>query len=298
MNLHQLGVFRAILETGSFSKAALELRIAQSAVSYHVKLLEEEIGQPLFTRSKGRALPTEKGHQLWKHADRIFATVAEAERELRSPVESPWTELHFGLGVSSLTPQLPLLLKHLREIYPTIIFHLVMGSTPQIIEHLRAGRAEIGVVSLPVPDDDILTAPLFYEQGRMFVVVPAASPLAARTEITLDLIEGLPLILYNTSTATRTTLDKFFREAGFDPYVFMEIDREDTILSMVKSLPGVTILPQCVLRGPMDDRELRCIPLRDAWLRREIGMAMLRGATQSPVVDVALRLCREHFRAS
>jgi DNA-binding transcriptional LysR family regulator len=296
MNLHQLGVFRAILETGSFSKAALELRIAQSAVSYHVKMLEEEIGQPLFTRMKGRALPTDKGQQLWKHAERIFATVAEAERELRLPVDSQWSDLHFGLGVSSLTPQLPRLLKALREIYPAIIFHLVMGSTPQIVEHLRAGRADMGVVSLPVLDDDITTTPLFYEQGQMHVVVPVGSTLAGRTEITVDMLEGLPLILYNKSTATRATLDKFFRDASLDPYVFMEIDREDTIMSMVKSVPGVTILPECVLQNAMEDEDVRCIPLRNAWLRREIGIALIRGAGPSRVVDVAVRLCRDHFR--
>jgi DNA-binding transcriptional LysR family regulator len=77
----------------------------------------------------------------------------------------------------------------------------------------------------------------------------------------------------------------------------MEIDREDTILSMVKSLPGVTMLPQCVLQKPMEDPELRCIPLRGVWLRREIGIATLRSAGVSSVVDVAMQLCREHFRA-
>jgi DNA-binding transcriptional LysR family regulator len=261
-------------------------------------MLEDEIGQPLFTRLKGRAQPTEKGHQLWKHAERIFATVAEAEREMRLPADSPWSELHFGLGVSSLTAQLPSLLKHLREIYPAIMFHLVMGSTPQIVEHLRARRADMGIVSLPVFEDDVSTSPLFYEQGQMFVVVPAGHALAPRTEVTADLLDGLPLILYNKSTATRATLDKFFRDSGVEPYVFMEIDREDTIISMVKSVPGVTILPQCVLQKNFEENDLRCLPLRNAWLRREIGIAMLKGVEQSPVVDVALRLCRDHFHAS
>jgi DNA-binding transcriptional LysR family regulator len=172
-----------------------------------------------------------------------------------------------------------------------------MGSTPEILEHLRAGRTQMGVVSLPVPEQDISTTTLFYEQGQMYVVAPYSSALAGHSEITVEMLQGIPLILYNKSTNTRATLDRFFRDSCIEPYVLMEIDREDAILSMVKSLPGVTILPHCVLQKPMEDTGLRCIPLRGAWLRREIGIATLRGAGLSRVVDVAMQLCRDHFRA-
>ena len=60
MNLHQLYVFKVVVESGSFSKTASEMRIAQSAISYHIKMLEAEIGEPLFFRSRA-------------HVSRIFS---------------------------------------------------------------------------------------------------------------------------------------------------------------------------------------------------------------------------------
>jgi DNA-binding transcriptional LysR family regulator len=102
MNLHQLNVFKAIVETGSFSRAALQPHIAQSAVSYHVKALEAEIGEPLFLRVKTKVFLTEKGRRLRDHVEKIFQAVVEAQVDLCARARTPGDELHFGLGVSAL----------------------------------------------------------------------------------------------------------------------------------------------------------------------------------------------------
>jgi len=105
MNLHQLNVFKAIVEAGSFSKAALQMHIAQSAVSYHVKALETEIGDPLFLRVKTKVFLTEKGRKLRAHVDKIFQAVVEAQVDVCACARTTGGELHFGLGVSSLSNQ-------------------------------------------------------------------------------------------------------------------------------------------------------------------------------------------------
>jgi DNA-binding transcriptional LysR family regulator len=296
MNLHQLGVFRAIVESGSFSRAAAHQHIAQSAVSYHIKALEGEVGRPLFLRNKGRVSLTETGHKLWDHVEKIFNAVDEAQRELCRAVPQEEGELHFGLGVSSLSEQLPAFARELREICPGVCFHIVMGSTPQIIDLLRASSLDLGIITLPISESDVLTTPLFYEEEEMLVAVSRDHPLADRAELCPEDIRDLPLILYHKATATRAHLDTFFREAAITPRIFMEVDREDAIISLVRSGLGATILPHCVF-GDRVPEDLRLIWLRDAWLRREVGLAMLKGSWRPKLVDSAVALSRKHFAA-
>ena len=298
MNLHQLNVFKAIVETGSFSKAALQLHIAQSAVSYHVKALETEIREPLFLRVKTKVFLTEKGRKLRDHVDKIFQAVVEAQVDLCAGARTPGVELHFGLGVSSLSDQLPEFIKHVKALCPDVCFRVVMGSTPQVLELLRAKSVDLGIVSLPVQDTDIAIQPLFYEEEDMLVVVSKTSPLATQQELSPDDLRELPLILYNRTTTTRANLDDFFRQSAITPLVFMEVDREDTIMTLVRSGLGATILPRCVLSGRQDDGSLRFLRLRNAYLRRDVGVALLKDGCHLPLVDTAVELCVQHFHAS
>jgi DNA-binding transcriptional LysR family regulator len=296
MNLHQLNVFRSIVETGSFSRAAAQLRIAQSAVSYHVKALEDEVGRPLFLRYKTRISLTEGGRKLWEHVDKIFLAVEEARRDVCAAPGA--SELHFGLGVSSLCDQLPGFAARLREKYPSVCFHVAMGSTPQIVSLLRANTLDLGVISLPVSEPEISTTPLFYEEEDMLVVLPSEHLLAGRTELSPHDLRGLPLVLYHKNTATRASLDGFFHDAGFTPLVFMEIDREDAILELVRSGLGVTILPRCVFGHRTRDERLRFVRLQNAYLRREVGVAVHNVSRRSELVSVAIAFCRQRFRGA
>jgi LysR family hydrogen peroxide-inducible transcriptional activator len=295
MNLHQLNVFRAIVETGSFSKAASHLHIAQSAVSYHIKALEQEIGKPLFLRYKTQVLLTEKGRRLNEHVDKIFEAVDGARLDLCGDTSDDVRELHLGLGVSSLTDRLPFFAEQLRAACPKICFNVAIGSTPQIINLLRTKALDLGVVSLPVVESEVETIPLFYEEEEMVVVISKSHKLAGRDELTPDELDGLPLILYDKSTSTRGSLDKFFQDADIVPTIFMEVNREDTILELVRGSLGAAILPRCVLGPRFQDEKLSFLRLAGAYLRREVGIALTRSAHRLRIVDTAVALCKRHF---
>jgi DNA-binding transcriptional LysR family regulator len=295
MNLHQLNVFRAIVETGSFSRAASHLHIAQSAVSYHVKALEQDIGKPLFLRYKTQVLLTEKGRRLKEHVDKIFDAVDGARLDLCGEASDDVRELHLGLGVSSLTDRLPLFAQQLRETCPKICFNVAIGSTPQIINLLKTKGLDLGVVSLPVVEAEVETIPLFYEEEQMVVVISTSHKLAQRDEITPDALDGLPLILYDKSTSTRRSLDKFFNEAGVEPTIFMEVNREDTILDLVRGSLGAAILPRCVFGRRFQDDQLSLPRLAGAYLRRDVGIVLTRSLHRLRIVDTAIELCKKHF---
>jgi DNA-binding transcriptional LysR family regulator len=294
MNFHQLSVFRAVCEAGSFSQAALRMRLAQSAVSYHVKALEHDIGASLFHRMKTRIHLTDEGKRMATHAARILDLVTDVQRDMRGG-DALFGELRFGLGVSSLSSRLPSYVRRLKRACQGIRFRLTTGSTPQILELLHSGGADLGVVSLPIHDRDIWTSALFYEEEDMLVVVGRKGPFARRSVIAPAELKGVPLILYDKSTATRASLDDFFELAGITPLIFMEADREETILSLVRSGLGATIFPRCFLSTHHHGDSLRLLRLRDAYLRRQVGVALPGAAPRTALVNAAVRLCYEHF---
>lgn len=295
MNLHQLNVFRAIVETGSFSKAASRLHIAQSAVSYHVKALEQDIGKPLFLRYKTQVLLTEKGRRLKEHVDKIFDAVDSARLDLCGDLSDDVRDLHLGLGVSSLTDRLPSLAQQLRETCPKICLNVAIGSTPQIINLLKTKALDLGVVSLPVNETDVETIPLFYEEEEMIVVISKGHKLAKREELTAQDLDGLPLVLYDKNTSTRRSLDKFFGEAGIAPTIFMEVNREDAILDLVRGSVGAAILPRCLFGHDFQDDKLALVRLAGAYLRRDVGIVLTRSVHRLRIVDTAIELCRRYF---
>jgi len=249
-------------------------------------------------RVKTRVYLTETGKVLWKHVEKIFQAVEAAKRAIVEMGQGHSGELHFGLGVSSLSDELPGFLKHFNEICPRVSFNVVMGGSPQILESIRANKLDLGIVSLPVESSDYSTHPLFYEGEEMVVITRKEGLEARKTEITAEELLGLPLILYDKTTATRSNLDQFFAEADVTPFVFMEVDREETIMSLVKSGLGAAILPRCVPGLQEENESLQFLTLKNAYLRREVRVALLNSATRPFLVEQALRLCRQHFHAS
>jgi DNA-binding transcriptional LysR family regulator len=264
-------------------------------VSYHVKALEQEIGKPLFLRYKTQVLLTEKGRRLKEHVDKIFDAVDGARLDLCGDSSDDVRELHLGLGVSSLTDRLPVFAQQLRAACPKICFNVAIGSTPQIINLLKTKALDLGVVSLPVTEPEVETIPLFYEEEEMVVVISNDHSLAGRVELKPHDLEGLPLILYDKSTSTRGSLDKFFDEAGITPVIFMEVNREDTILDLVRGSLGAAILPRCLFGPRFQDPKLSFLRLVGAYLRRDVGIALMRSSHRLRIVDTAIGLCKKHF---
>jgi len=166
-----------------------------------------------------------------------------------------------------------------------------------MMDLLRSNKVDLAIVSLPVDDRDITTIRLFYEEEEMLVVTHKSSPLARRRDLAATQLAATPLILYQATTAARASLDQFFRQAGVTPQISMEVDREETILSLVRNGLGATILPRCVLPQPPHG-SLRYLRLRDAWLRRQVAVVLLESSVRPRLVESALGLCREHFRNS
>ena len=111
MDLHQLRVFQAAINSGGFTRAGEQLHLSQSTVSQHIKLLEEELGCSLFLRVGKRVLVTEAGKTLLQYAERIFRDVKNAEMAVREMNALKRGTVRLGIGATTLTYRLPPILR-------------------------------------------------------------------------------------------------------------------------------------------------------------------------------------------
>jgi DNA-binding transcriptional LysR family regulator len=152
LNLHLVRIFVAVVEHGSFTRAAEALSISQSAASRAIQELERQLGLPLLERRARGVLPTDAGEQLAAHARAIFVherLAEEALGELRGLQRG-----RLALGASSTIGiyMLPPLLGAYRRRYPGIELFLDIGNTQQIVAHLHEHRLDVAYVEGPVAD--------------------------------------------------------------------------------------------------------------------------------------------------
>src|SRR3954463_14443427 len=195
MTLQQLEYFLAAMSAGSFSAAAEELHLAQPSLSEQVRRLEAELGVALFTRVGRGLVLTEAGRQLRPHAERVMADV-EAARESVSAVRGlrggiatfgTWGTARFFPGADFLAD--------LRRRYPGVRVRVVGQNSSEVVEAVREGELEGGMVVLPIDDRGLDLQPIM-EDELLYVSAVAAR---VRRSVTIETLARGPLILSDAS---------------------------------------------------------------------------------------------------
>ena len=174
MDIRQLRYFVAIVEQGSFSRAAALLHVAQPALSLHVRNMEADLRVQLLHRSPKGVLPTEAGAILLRNARIIIDQLSIAEEEIRGHESDPAGEVRLGLpGTISEVLSVPLITAtHQR--YPKIKIRIAEAMSGFVLEWMRDGRIDLAILYRDVSDHGIATVRLIEEELSFFG--PAEDP--------------------------------------------------------------------------------------------------------------------------
>jgi DNA-binding transcriptional LysR family regulator len=192
MDLRQLKYFVAIARHGSFSKAANHLRIAQPALSQHVRNMEDELGLPLLHRLARGVVTTEAGERLLVRANAILSDFDALPDFVRGEAEAPAGPVHLGLpGTVSEILALPLIETAL-ERYPLVQIRVAEAMSGFVLEWLRRGEIDLAVIYSEAPPSGVRTVPLLSEQLHLFAAPSLAEGMPeSGTEIGVDPALGL-----------------------------------------------------------------------------------------------------------
>jgi len=263
MTIRHLKVFIAVAETGSMTRAAELLHVAQPAVSYTVSEIEKYYNIKLFERINQRLLITEFGKEMLRCAREAVAAFDEFEKRARQSNER--ARIRIGASITIGKTLIPKILETVKASFPEISPFVSINSTARIAEQVASGEIDFALVEGEVHSDSLLSVEL--SGDRLVAVAGKAMNIPAR--LFVDEIASLPLLLRERGSASRELVDKLFSELGLSALPFIESSSNEALISAAKSGLGVAILPSVLLTAAREAGELYEIEIRDARLERK-----------------------------
>ncbi len=287
MDLRQLEILRAVAEAGSFTSAGRQLHLSQSAVSRQILLLEEELNEELFLRIGRKIRITPAGETLLRLSRRVFEDIDEARASIRESQQTLSGTLRLVGGMTVCLYVFPPLLKEFRRAHPGVEVKVIPGATPRLVRQLRAGAADLGLLTLPVNDPNLVSTPVMREE--LLLVTAPTHPLAKRKQIVPKDLVGQPFVLFEASSNSRRAIDVFFTKEHISPRVVSETENVEIIKAMVQIGLGITIIPYQAVAREVRAGFLFCARIAGQQLVRDTGWVHLRSNRVPRAVQEMMR---------
>ena len=284
MDIRQLRYFVAIVEQGSFSRAAEVLHVAQPALSLHVRNMEEDLGAQLLFRSARGVVPTDAGAILLRHARTILDQLAMAEEEIRGQQADPAGEVRLGLpGTIGQILAVPLITAvHAR--HPRIKLRIAEAMSGFIHDWLRDERIDLAVLYGKSDEDGIATRPVLQEDLHFVASAGATVDAPKGGSMPFAQLAHYPLILPGRGHGLRDLLERMAQAGDITLNTSIDVDSYSNIKTLVRDGFGCSILPLNAVAADLSSGLLRSWPIGDPNVQRTVYLAH---PTQRPMTNAA-----------
>lgn len=295
MDLKQLKTFIRVSDAGSLSSAADRLRIAQSALSRQIKLLEAEVGAPLFDRhARGMSL-TFHGQELYKRIAPLIRQFEQSIDDVRSLGDSITGQVSFGLMPTTSAMLADRLVSRVAVEQPGIFLRLVEGYAGHLVEWLQRDEIDATLLYGPADSLHLRATPLFSED--LALISPASWRNGERR--TMDFIEAskLPLALPSQSHGLRSVVETAARKANCNLRICAEGDSFRVLKSLVARGLYHTILPLSAVQDEEAAGLVRISPLRNPEVTRQIVLARPSHRADTIATQAVIRILLNEIAA-
>lgn len=297
MNISQLEYFLAAMRCGSFSAAAETLHLAQPSLSEQIRRLEAELGVALFQRVGRGVVPTDAAIALRPHAESVLAAVESAreavvsQRELRGGVATfgTWGTARYYPGTE--------IVADFRRRHPKVRVRVVGQNSAEVVEAVRAGELEAGMIALPIDDRGLEVRPIMRDE----VLYASADPGRLRAPVTIEDLTAAPLILSEASWGaddpTRRQLSELAQRVGLSLEPQIDVEDVEAALELAARGLGDTIVPRGILlaMGRRVPRRLGWVPFAEP-VYDTFAFISRRGAQLSPAAREFMSLAEARLQ--
>ncbi len=251
MELKQLRYFIAVAEEGHFGRAAEKLHRSQPPVSTQIGRLERELGVTLLSRTTRRVELTPAGEVFLAKAKRVLEAAEDARIAVGAAAQGLIGHLTIGFVSSAALSLLPLALRKFRNTYPDVDLNLRELTSAEQRAALLAGDIDVGLVRLPMNTEDLAVTKVLAEP--LLAALPTEHALAQKESVTLAALADVPLISFpkRLVPGAHEHLMDLFAQGGHTPNIVQEAVHLQTIVSLVASGIGVSVLPASARRSPL-----------------------------------------------
>ena len=239
LTLRQMRVFAAVARNLSFTRAARELHLTQPAVSQQVKLLEEEVGLPLFEQIGRKVHLAPAGIELLRYTDQAMELLRQAGESLAAMRGLKRGVLKLG-AVSTAKYFAPSLLSAFKPAYPEVTIRFAVGNREEIIQQLAANEIDLVIMGRPPRELETVAEP--FAKHPLVLIASPRHPLASKRRIKLSQLATESFLIREEGSGTRASMERVFREREVPIQVSMEVSSNETIKQAVMADMGISFI--------------------------------------------------------
>ena len=291
MQIETFKVFCDLVESRSFSRAAVRNSITQSAVSQQVKNLEARFETQLLRRDGKSITPTPAGRIFYERSRAILDSFEHMQLEMKSIGQDMAGSVRVATIYSVGLYELSVVVKTFLKIYPKVNLHLEYSKGSRVYEDCLRGALDLGIVTYPEPRKGLKIIPL--PADKLILICAPDHPLAKRHHVDIRKLNGLNYVAFEKGLASQRALDRIFQEHGIRVRVVMEFDNIELLKRAVAVGSGISILPLDNVEREASYGELAFAHFKDAenWVR-PVGILRRRGKAPGPAERIFLAILR------
>ena len=276
MELRQVRSFLSIAETLHFSRTAELIHLSQPALSLQIRALEEEVGVRLFERNRRKTTLTAAGLAFRDDAAAAVSQLDQAVRRAKLAANGKLGLLRIGFISTAGSEIVPNIIRRFRELNPEVEFSLRNILTADQLQMLGAGSLDVGFLRLPIGEHPELEV-VGVHREPFVLVVPSSHKLAKRKRVRLREVSGQDFVMYERTYAPgfHDLIFGMLRDAGIVPNVSQTAGEMPTLISLVDSGTGISILPMSAVKHSV--AAVVACEIADAIPMSEIGIAVNKG---------------------
>ncbi len=285
----KLDYYRIFYETArfrSFSQAARQLYISQSAISQCISQLEKDLGTKLFVRSRRGITLTGEGALLFDKVEGAMQNISQGETLLAQLKHLNSGSLIIAAGDTITSHYLLPYLEQFHTMHPNIRIEMVSSYSSNMLNQVKQGRAELAFVNLPTEDDELIIRNCL----EIHDVFACGSDYSIKDEYSWQEITEHPLLLLETHSNSRRFLDERFAAEGIVLKPQIEVAVHDLLIRFASISLGVACVVKEFSSDAFKQGSIREINLTPPLPPRYIGCAYLRHSRLSAAAEAFLKL--------
>jgi DNA-binding transcriptional LysR family regulator len=291
MQLEALKVFCDVARCRSFSQAAQENHLSQSAASQIVLQLEKRLGVQLISRSPRPLQLTPLGRTYYAGCRRLLEQYTELEASLRNAQAEIEATVHvaaiYSVGLGDMGQHI----EQFARLFPNAHVHIDYLHPNQVYEQVRDGTADFGLVSFPRKSRELTALP--WREEEMVVTCAPGHPLARHLAVRPEMLQGEKYVGFDKDLVIRRQVDRFLRQQGVTVEVALEFDSIENIKKAIEVGAGVALLPEPTIRREVADGSLVALPLVGCRMVRPLGIIQRKQHRLSGTAQRFLDLLRQ-----
>jgi DNA-binding transcriptional LysR family regulator len=293
VNLHQLRLFCAVVERGSFSLASRELFVSQPALSIQIKRLERSLGLRLLRRSRGGAVPTPAGQELYTIARAILEQVETAERRLRALRTGEAGTLAIGVSHTGALYFLTDAVKAFAQVHPAVRVNIEVATAPTLFDKLQRGSLDAGLEWGPVIPASLEAVELWIE--RFGIIASPQHECTHVGRITQEQFLRSSFITLQYGLGALSFIEMWLLEHNLLPASITRLPSIDAVKRLVEANLGLTILSHLSVERELEAGHLTWLEMEGFRMERPIVL-LTRKQDPSQLLAQFVAFTREFAR--